>query len=62
MGQHYKLELSLKWIMKYKRLWYLLDEITVQLEDGRTVSRDVQERDANAFCADVIESINEDNI
>lgn len=48
--------------MKYKRLWYLLDEITVQLEDGRTVSRDVQERDANAFCADVIESINEDNI
>lgn len=55
-------EFSLKWIMRHKQLWYLLDETPVKLEGGLPVSREIQERDADAFCAMLMESIHEENI
>lgn len=55
-------EFSLKWIMRHKCLWYLLDETPVKLGGGLPVSREIQERDADAFCAILMESIHEENI
>lgn len=48
--------------MRHKRLWYLLEENPVKLEGGLPVSKEVQERDADSFCALLMESIHEDDI
>lgn len=52
----------MKWVMRHKRLWYLLDPEPVKTENGIPVSTEVKERDADAFCALLMESIHEDNI
>lgn len=53
---------SMEWMMCHKRLCYLLNPIPVQNENGIPVSAEVKERDAEAFCALLMESIHEDDI
>lgn len=63
--RHYKwnqYKFSLKWIMRHKRLWYLLDTDSVKFGNGDPVSREVQEQEADVFCAILMESIHEDHI
>lgn len=55
-------EFSMKWIMKHKHLWYLLDDVPIKLENGLPVSREIQERDSDSFCALLMESIHPENI
>lgn len=52
----------MKWTCKSKKLWYLLDETPVKLENGLPVSAAAMAEDSDTFCALVIATVHEDNI
>lgn len=55
-------EFAMKWILKSKKLWYLLDESPFKLENGIPVSTAIITEDSDSFCALIIRSKHKDNI
>lgn len=55
-------EYSMMWVLKQKKLWYLLNDDPIKTENGLRVSAGVVAHDNITFCSQIIEIIHPDNI